>query len=381
MQVPAERAAKDSRQLGVSTRALLWLNARAKFQRGASPSMSEFRILDCGDGPQGRKWIGSVYNREPGLLWEHISAPVPGKLARRLPGPSFSRIRAGLQARTRLAAIPFDLLVSHGPRMSYYMQRIANPAIPHLAWSFNFTDLPTGYRLDAMRRSFAKIDRFISFSRVECPLYAQLFEVPIDRFKFAYWGVNPPIRAPLPRRIAQPYFAALGGEARDYVTLCDAARRMPHLHFAAVVRPHSLRELDVPDNMRIFVNLPLEEAWSIVWHAEAAIVPLRDAQTPNGHVTLVGGMHLGKAQIVTDSSGVADYLEQRETALLVPPRDPASLARAIEELADNRALGERIGAAAQAFAARHCTEQSTVDAFHAELIDLVPSAGASSRQG
>jgi len=337
--------------------------------------MRDLRILDCGDGPPDRHWIGPVYNRQPELAWDHISTH-RGKLTSRLPGPHLGRIRAGLQARLWLARRAFDLVVSHGPRTSHYIQQIARPAPPHLAWSFNFTDLPTGYRLDAMRRSFANIDRFVSFSRAEGPLYSSLFDVPVDRFTFVHWGVNPPISSPRPRKIARPYFAALGGEARDYVTLCEAARRMPHLHFAAVMRPHSLVGLDVPDNMEIFVNLPLQEAWSIVWHATAAIVPLRDGQTPNGHVTLVGGMHLGKAQIVTDSTGVADYLTHGETALLVPPRDPAALARAIEELADNPGLVERIGRDAQAFAARHCSEQSTIDAFHELLLDLVPAARA-----
>ena len=336
--------------------------------------MSDVRVLNCDDSGPGGHWLDGIYNRTPTITWEHVST-WRGPLLRRLPvRPHPGRVRAGLVTRARLARKRIDLVVSHGPRTSYYLEQLANPTPPHLAWSFNFTDLPSGYQLNAMRRVFARIERFIVFSRFECARYAQLFDIPVERFQFIHWGVNPPIDQPEPRVIAAPYVAALGGEARDYATLCEAAQLLPQVRFVAVVRPHNLVGLRIPDNLTIFTNLPFAQAWSIVWHAAMAVVPLRSAETPNGHVTLVGGMHLGKAQIVTDSAGVRDYLQQEENALLVPPQDPGAIARAIERLIDEPALAERMGAAAQMFAHSHCSEQATIDAFREQLLDLVPTA-------
>jgi glycosyltransferase involved in cell wall biosynthesis len=141
-----------------------------------------------------------------------------------------------------------------------------------------------------------------------------------------------------------------------------------------VVWPHSLDGFDVPENVEVHINLPWDNAWSLVWHAEAALVPLRSGRTPNGHVTIVGGMHLGKAQVITDSAGIRDYAENGKTALLVPPREPLALAQAVERLFEDQLLRERLGRAAQSFAAEFCNEEVTVEMFRQQLADLTGSA-------
>jgi glycosyltransferase involved in cell wall biosynthesis len=330
------------------------------------------RVTSCHDLEPGWPWIASLYHGEPAVEWRSISTR-RSRLIARLPGPHLGRIRAGLAVRKIVARGETDLIVSHGPYTSYYVEalgRRGRSEVPHLAFAFNFTDIPGGYRLDAMCRAFAHIDRFTVYSQMERELYAETFGIPAERFVFMRWGVAPPIATPLPRTIERPYVAAIGGDARDYATLCDAAWRLPYVRFALVVRPHSLEGLDVPGNVDVHVNLPWNEAWSLVWHAEAALVPLRSGRTPNGHVTIVGGMHIGKAQVITDSAGIRDYAEDEKTALLVPPQDSAALAHAIERLLDDPALGRRLGQAAQAFAAEHCTETVTVETFRRQLIEL-----------
>jgi glycosyltransferase involved in cell wall biosynthesis len=234
---------------------------------------------------------------------------------------------------------------------------------PHLAFSFNFTDFPTGFRFPEMRRAFSNIDRFVVFSTMERQLYSERFGIPIERFTFVPWGVSAPIEAPVGRKVDYPYVAAVGGEARDYRTLCEAARLLPHVRFIIVVRPNSLKGIDVPENVAVHVNLPFHETWSIVWHAELAVIPLRSQRSPNGLVTLVGGMHLGKAQVVTGSAGLHDYLEDGKNVRVVPPHDPRAFADAITELLDDSALREKLGTNARAFAAEHCSENVTVEAF------------------
>jgi glycosyltransferase involved in cell wall biosynthesis len=330
------------------------------------------RITSVHDLEPGWPWIASLYHGQPAVEWHSVSTRRSRFLAR-LPGPHWGRIRAALQIRRILARNRADLVVSHGPYTSYYVEALGRREkrdVPHLAFAFNFTDIPEGYRLEAMRRAFVHTDRFTVYSCMERELYAETFGVPIDRFIFSRWGVGSPLPVPGVRTISRPYVAAIGGEARDYATLCEAARRLPRVQFALVVRPHSLDGIDVPDNVETQVNLPWTEAWSLVWHAEAALVPLRSSRTPNGHVTIVGGMHLGKAQVITDSAGIRDYAEDGQTALLVPPHDPDAIARAVERLLDDGPLRERIGRSAQVFAAEHCNETVTVETFRQQLIEL-----------
>jgi glycosyltransferase involved in cell wall biosynthesis len=330
------------------------------------------RVASCHDLEPGWPWIAGLYHGAPDIEWRSVSTRRSPFLAR-LPGPHLGRIRAALEVRRILSRRQTDLLVSHGPYTSYYIEALGRRGmrdVPHLAFAFNFTDIPQGYRLETMRRTFANIDRFTVYSQMERELYADTFAIPIDRFIFNRWGVGSPLPVPGPRTLAGPYIAAIGGEARDYATLCEAAKRLPDVRFVLVVRPHSLDGFEVPANVEIRVNLPWNDAWSVVWHADAALVPLRSSRTPNGHVTIVGGMHLGKAQVITDSAGIRDYAENEKTALLVPAQDPAAFAEAVERLLDDPPLRERLGRAAQAFAAEYCNETVTVETFRSQLIEL-----------
>ena len=330
------------------------------------------RVINCHDFDPGWPWIATIYRGPPELEWLSV-ATHRSPLLHKLPGPHWGRLRAALEVRAILRGKQADLLVSHGPYTSYYAEAVGRGRrtnVPHLAFAFNFTDLPQGYRLGAMQRAFRYIDRLVVYSHMERGLYSERFGVPIDRFSFMRWGVAPPITKPGPRKIQRPYVVALGGEARDFTSLCDAARRLPHIKFVLIVRPTSLEGMAVPDNVAVHVNLPFADAWSMVWHSEAALIPLRSEQTPNGLVTLVGGMHLGKAQVVTDSAGLSDYVEDGKTALLVPARDSGAFAAAIERLIDEPALRQRIGEQAQGFAAKHCSETVTVEGFRKLVIEL-----------
>ena len=286
------------------------------------------------------------------------------KIASRL--KSLARWRGARALKTAAAEKPFDLIVSHGPLATAWTQGVlasADGPARHLAFSFNFTDLPTGLRKTLMTRAFKSVDALAVFTDAEQALYADYFNLDPKTLLRAPWGVAPPLTGPTPRRIEGPYVAALGGEARDYATLCETARLCPDVRFAAVARPHNFDGLDPPENLSVRFNLPFEEAWGIVQHADAALIPLRSRETPCGLVTLVGGMHLGKAQIATDAVGVADYIAPGETGLLTPPRDAAAMAAAVRRLQGDPALAERLGRAARAYAGAHCSEAATVGFF------------------
>ncbi|MEZ5893680.1 MAG: glycosyltransferase [Parvularculaceae bacterium] len=265
---------------------------------------------------------------------------------------------------------PFDLVVTHGPWTTAWTEWVAGEAkagTKHLAFSFNFTDLPAGPRKMLMTRAFRNVDAFAVFTDAEQGLYADIFGIDRSKLLRAPWGVAPPITTAPPHHYQQPYFGALGGEARDYAVLCEAARQCPDLNFIAITRPHNFDGLNPPDNLKVRFDMPFEWAWGMIWHSLAAIIPLRSRETPCGLVTLVGGMHLGKAQIVTDAAGAADYIKDGETGLLVPPGDAGALAAAIRRLAADPALAARLGAAAKTYAAAHCSEADTVRFFDGVL--------------
>lgn len=279
----------------------------------------------------------------------------------------------GVRALAKAASTkPFDLIVTHGPWTTAWVALAAGgpaAASRHLAFSFNFTRLPAGLRRRLMIKAFQRVDCFAVFTGAEKILYADYFAIPAEKLRRAPWGVAPPLAKTPAREIVQPYFAALGGEARDYALLFEAARALPHRQFVVIARPSSIQGLSPPPNLEVRFNLPFEQAWALVWHSEAAIIPLISRETPCGLVTFVGGMHLGKAQIVTDAAGAADYIAHNETGLLVPAGDLRALTDAIEILARDRALAERLGSAAKAYAASCCSETQTISFFKELLVE------------
>ena len=80
---------------------------------------------------------------------------------------------------------------------------------------------------------------------------------------------------------------------------------------------------------------------------------------------------LGKAHVVTSSSGLADYVTHNETALTVPVGDSRAMQEAIELLLSNSELADKIGEAAKLTAMKHYREQVTVNYLHGILDQLI----------
>jgi glycosyltransferase involved in cell wall biosynthesis len=309
--------------------------------------------------PQWR-WVAD----EPALAghrWAFLDATRKSRIEERISRPNLTRYRVAHRAAS--AAVHDDpaLVISHQPRVTCLTAlalRARRCRVPHVGFTFNFTDLPGRPQREVMRRAFQGVDHLFTFSTFEIDLYAETFALPRERFRMLHFGYDP---APPPDEgrppDGAPYLAAVGGEGRDYATLFAALRRLPDLHLEVVSRPHVVAGLDVPANVTVRTNVPVEETHRLMRGAELLVLPLSHSEVPCGHVTLVSGMHMGKAQVVTRSVGVADYVVDGDTALLTDPGDADDLAGAIRRLWDDDALRGGIAERGRAFAADHCTDR------------------------
>ena len=186
------------------------------------------------------------------------------------------------------------------------------------------------------------------------------------------WGVKPPeIDSPEAPLEPGEYVCAIGGNARDYGTLLQAARLMPHIRFVCVVRPNSLQGLDVPPNVTVHTNLPSGQAMNILVHSRFMVLPLLHSKVPCGHVTIVAAMHLGKAFVITDSEGVRDYVQDGHNAMTIPARSASALAEATERLWRSPALCKSLGE----------TDGASPDASVRKSASFTTSALGSPRKG
>ena len=322
-------------------------------------------------------WLKTSFSHRPELVWDHASTQssrLPLGIPKRA---AMARAGAALRTRKLLAGCGQPLLVSHGPRMTMFaVLALGKRATetPHLAFSFNFTNLPTGLMRFTMGRAFAQVNEFTVFSNVERKLYADYFDLPVERFMMRYWAVRPPhVGTPSVPRIAGNYICALGSQARDYRVLIESMKLLPMLRLVVVTNPESVAGLEIPSNVQILSRVPLPEAMNILAHSRLMVLPLRDSVVPCGHVTIVSAMHLGKTCIVTDSEGISDYVQSGVNGRTVPARDVPALVAAIDELCASEALRTTYANAARIFATEHCSESNAVLDFQGSMDRLLNS--------
>jgi len=104
-----------------------------------------------------------------------------------------------------------------------------------------------------------------------------------------------------------------------------------------------------PDGAVVRKHVAHDEVMAAFKHCAMGVVPSR-WQEPFGFVALEAGA-VGRPVVATDVGGLTGVVVDGVTGLLVPPRDPAALARGIQSLLDDPARADALGQAGRAHAA------------------------------
>jgi glycosyltransferase involved in cell wall biosynthesis len=318
------------------------------------------------------RWFEPYYAGR--VRWEFFHSTPRNWLERRIDRPDLAMTRSCWQAVRAAQRGGAKLLITHDPRTAMrcaWSMRMAGCRIPHVAWSFNYVRLPRSLTHHLMTWAFADVDRFIVFSTMERELYSEVFGIPAEKILSIFWGTSEPL-------VAQPeapiesgdYVSAIGDNARDYPLLMAAMARLPDIPLVAVMRPKNTAGLTIPPNVRVRVNLPLGEANNIMKFSRFTVLPLLGSEVPCGHVTLVTAMRLCRAFIITNSSGVCDYVREGVNSLTHEAHSAESLAGRIRELWDDPERCLRLGSGGRRFAEAHCSEDATRDHLDRVLRDF-----------
>ena len=81
-------------------------------------------------------------------------------------------------------------------------------------------------------------------------------------------------------------------------------------------------------------------------------------------LVIAEAMRAGTAVIGTNAGGVPEMIKHGDTGLLIEPGDAAGLADAIERLATDPPLRERLAACGKAFADEHFSEPRHFEGLH-----------------
>jgi glycosyltransferase involved in cell wall biosynthesis len=320
------------------------------------PASWQWYAKDC----EGRaRWI--FHTEEPRTLLERcIHRP---RLSR-----VFNAFRC-VQSARRTSAAAVASLSQFNTFWTALALRLLHVNKPLLAITFHFPKLPTGIRLLLSKWAFSHVERFSVHSEAERQRYARHFHIPVERFDFVRWGVEPSsvdiVERPAPLQC--PYVCALGKDGRDYRTLIEAMKRLPHLALVLVVQRYNIAGIDLPENVKVYFDIPRDDALNVLKHSQFMALPLESDDTSCGHITLVSAMFCRKAIVTTRSSGIEDYFPPDYDAPKVPVGDIDGWVRALQEMNTDPERLERCGAAGEEFGRQYCSHdasfRSTMEVF------------------
>ena len=92
-------------------------------------------------------------------------------------------------------------------------------------------------------------------------------------------------------------------------------------------------------------------------------------------MVLLEGMAMAKPVVATQIDGVSEVLVDEKTGLLVPPENPARLAKAINDLLVNRDKAKQMGMAARRDAEERFSVEKMVDQTERVYIELLKEKG------
>ena len=216
---------------------------------------------------------------------------------------------------------------------------------PIVAWSFNLGSLPSGLRRHFSRFALRRVALFVVHSRAEIDSCSRW--LGFDRSRFVFVPLQAPQReTTVPEDDAAPFVLAMGTANRDYALLFDVVRELG-MRTIVVSGAHAVQHLDKPANVEVRSGLTIEQCHELLQACRVSVVPVANAETASGQVTLLDSLGFGKATVVTDCPGSADYIVDGVTALAVRAGDRAQMRDAIARLWADKLLRDALSEAAR----------------------------------
>lgn len=302
------------------------------------------------------------------------------RLTRRLAGPDPALVLCAFLQRKH-----YDVVFTNGE----------NLGIP-LALIFKWLTrrpghVTIGHRLSAdkkrvffrLLRAHAQMDTIVVYASTQYQYAQQQLGIPVSRLLLIAFQADDKFYSPRSEVDPVPtQVCSAGLEWRDYPTLLAAAEQLPHLSFKlAAASPWSkhrneTQEARIPPNVEVR-PYPYDELRQLYASSAVVAVPLYENDFQAGVTTLLEAMAMGKAVIVTRTTGQTDVVVDGETGLTVASGDVSGWKRALLRLSEDAALRARLGQNARRWVEQH----ATLDLWVSRLATtLLSAAQCKSRQ-
>jgi glycosyltransferase involved in cell wall biosynthesis len=194
-------------------------------------------------------------------------------------------------------------------------------------------------RGDRMKRLYARALRgthtIVAYAESEADQLRAWLGPVAPQISFVPFGVDVHAFHPVPQ--VAPAFDVLTVGAdpqRDFELLVRLAARRPELSFRIVASAEHAGALrDVPGNVAVETDIPLEQVRDRLAHARVVALPVRDNSYSGATTTLLQAMAMAKPVVVSRTDAIAKgyELEDGVNCCLVPPGDEVAFERALLE--------------------------------------------------
>lgn len=218
------------------------------------------------------------------------------------------------------------------------------------------------------------IDAFVVHSQSQVDALTGTLGLPSDRVHLIRYGVDTTFWAPSGDDVS-PLVVSAGREHRDYATLAEAVAGLAADVFVADGSSHSpAARTRVPTMWPANVergSLPPDRMRALYRRAAVVVVPVVETDFPAGITVIAEAMSMGKAVVVTGTTGLADAVADPDAFITVPVGDPEPMRLAIQQLLEEPDRRAELGARARRTAVQH----HDVRTFAARLAGLLGPTG------
>ncbi|HSV85718.1 MAG TPA: glycosyltransferase family 4 protein [Levilinea sp.] len=228
-------------------------------------------------------------------------------------------------------------------------------------------------------------ERIIVYSRSEAEALRQVLHLEphkvVTVLNYVDLGFFDPLKVEPVANVERPFIMSQGVAKRDYPTLIEAMRMLPHIecHISAVSAwdkyAGSQDSRPLPGNVVMKdYNHPfmIREA---MMKCRFMVIPVQPdvGMWCSGSTSVMQGQAMGKPVIVTYLPGIAEYVVENETGFVVEGHNPARLAEKIDYLWKNPDIADEMGRKAQAWVRNNFSLQTWIEKV-AQVVEDVERA-------
>lgn len=294
------------------------------------------------------------------------------RMLERLEGITRLDLRLALHVNQIVRSAGYQAVISLSERVGIPLALMLPQTVRHLVI---FHHGMSAHKLQLIRTLHLqhRWDIVAAISEAEAKGMRQMLGLPAERVVALHTPVDTAFYQSQPGSQQASIVQSLGLSHRDYPTLIQAMRRLPHIpcHLrvgSSWISGHSGHEREVlPANISLQPFVPPVQLRTCYQQSRIVVVPIKaSTQWSAGCTSVQAAQAMGRPVIATRRPGLAEYVDEGRTTLLVEPGDVDGMTDAIATLWENPDRSERMGKAGRQL----MEERFTIDQWLDRVVEL-----------